>query len=88
MKYTVLRYFTDLQDKGYAYKEGDVYPREGLSPSRDRIEALASGNNKRHIPLIQALPEETEAVSPAEAPAEDSPAEKESKPKRRKKRDD
>ena len=34
--YKVIKYFTDLQDNGFAYKEGDEFPRKGITvlPSR------------------------------------------------------
>ena len=78
MKYTVIKYFTDLQDNNYAYKAGDTYPRKGLSPSGERIEELAGSNNKQHTPLIKAVSEVSEAEKP----------EKSEKPKRKRKGDD
>lgn len=85
MKYTVIRYFTDLQDKNYAYRAGDTYPREGLSPSAERIEELAGSQNKQKTPLIQAIPEAVETAAPAEEPIEEeTPEEQEKKPKRKK----
>ncbi len=50
--YKVIKYFTDLQDKGHAYNEGDVYPRVGLEPSPERIKELSGKKNKRKEPLI------------------------------------
>ena len=88
MKYTVIRYFTDLQDKNYAYRAGDTYPREGLSPSAERIEELASDKNKQKTPLIQAIPEAVETTAPAEEPIEEESPEEEEKPKRKRKRND
>lgn len=51
--YKVIRYFTDLQDDDYIYREGDTYPRKGLKPTADRINELASDKNKRGLPLIK-----------------------------------
>ena len=51
--YKVIRYFTDLQDDDYIYREGDTYPRKGLKPTADRIDELASNRNKRGLPLIK-----------------------------------
>lgn len=51
--YKVIRYFTDLQDDDYIYREGDTYPRKGLKPTADRINELASDRNKRGLPLIK-----------------------------------
>lgn len=57
MKYEVIRYFTDAQDKEHAYHEGDIYPRDGLNPSEQRIKDLMSGNNFQKIGLIKPLKE-------------------------------
>lgn len=50
--YKVIKYFTDLQDNNYPYGVGDVYPREGLSVSDERIKELMSKDNKQGKPLI------------------------------------
>lgn len=55
MKYKVLMYFEDLQDNRYAYHEGDMFPREGLKVSKERIKELSTNANRRKQPLIQAL---------------------------------
>ena len=68
--------FTDLQDKEYAYHVGDIYPREGLSPTDERIAELASSKNRQGVPLIKAVKE-----TPQEETVEE-------KPKRKKKRDE
>lgn len=88
MKYTVIKYFTDLQDNNYVYKAGDTYPRKGLSPSGERIEELAGSQNKQKTPLIQAIPEAVETTAPAEEPIEEESPEEEEKPKRKRKRND
>lgn len=54
IKYRVLRYFNDLQDDSYYYETGSTYPRDGLTPSQNRINELASTNNLQGIPLIEA----------------------------------
>lgn len=51
----VVKYFTDLQDDGYAYNVGDIYPREGLNPSEERIAELSSKQNKQGVPLIKEV---------------------------------
>ena len=51
--YKVIRYFTDLQDNDYPYNEGDIFPREGMTVTKERIEELSSANNKQLRPLIQ-----------------------------------
>lgn len=45
-------YFEDAQDEHRPYKPGDVYPRDGLNPSKQRIKELSSDKNIRGIPLI------------------------------------
>lgn len=89
--YRVIKHFTDLQDKSYAYYEGDEFPRKGLKVSDERLEELSSDKNKRGIPLIEFIeeplpfteaddePEEVEEV--AEAPDQEKP-----KPKRGRKK--
>lgn len=64
MKYRVIKMFTDLQDKEYAYQVGDTYPREGLSPTDERIAELSGSRNKQGKPLIEAIPEEPVAEAP------------------------
>jgi hypothetical protein len=66
--YKVIKYFTDLQDNGYAYNTGDIFPREGLEVSEERFAELASSNNKRRKPLIEEIPEETAEAEPEEKP--------------------
>ena len=51
--YEVIYYFTDLQDNGYPYNAGDMFPRDGLTVSKERLKELSSSNNKRHKPLIK-----------------------------------
>ena len=50
--YRVIEYFTDLQDGGHEYNAGDVFPREGLTVSRDRLAELSGCENKQKRPLI------------------------------------
>ena len=66
--YKVIEYFTDLQDNNFAYNTGDIFPREGLEVSEERIAELASSNNKRRKPLIEEIPEETAEAEPEEKP--------------------
>lgn len=51
--YKVIRYFIDLQDNDYPYNEGDVFPRDGMVVTKERIAELSSSNNKQLRPLIQ-----------------------------------
>ena len=60
--YEVIKRFADLQDGRYVYNVGDVYPREGVKPTKKRISELASDKNKLKTPLIVEIEEiETEA---------------------------
>lgn len=72
--YRVVKFFTDLQDGNNTYNVGDKYPREGYTPSNDRINTLLSSNNKQGTPLIK-FEDEEEAATVAEevTVAEDSP---------------
>ena len=55
MSYRVIHYFTDLQDLDYPYKVGDIFPRQGLSVSEERLKELSSSANKRGMPLIELV---------------------------------
>lgn len=63
MKYRVIKYFTDLQDGGYPYNVGDIFPREGKTVTADRIKELSGTQNKRGIALIEEV--QKAAVKPA-----------------------
>lgn len=75
--YKVIRYFTDLQDKEYAYQVGDTYPRKGLSPTDERIAELSSSQNRQGTPLIEAAEETADEI-------EDPEDKQETKPRKRK----
>ena len=45
--YKVIAYFTDLQDNGHPYHIGDAFPRKGVNVSKERLDELSSGRNKR-----------------------------------------
>lgn len=53
--YIAIEYFTDNQDNSHAYNVGDEYPREGYSPTAERINELASSKNIRKRPVIGKL---------------------------------
>ena len=55
--YKVKRFFTDLQDNYYPYNEGDIFPREGVTVTEDRLNELSSSSNKLGIPLIEKVEE-------------------------------
>ena len=69
--YKVIKAFTDLQDKKYAYSVGDTYPREGITVSERRLEELSSDKNKRHKPLIEKVEEEETFMNLPEEPIEE-----------------
>lgn len=55
-KYVVVyEAFKDLKDEEHLYKKGDIYPREGLKPTKARIKELASKKNKIGEVLIEAI---------------------------------
>ena len=53
--FEVIKYFTDLEDENYAYHVGDKYPREGVEPTEERINALKSKKNARKVALIREI---------------------------------
>lgn len=55
--YKVIKFFTDLQDNDYPYEVNDIYPREGLEVTGERIEELAGNNNLQKEPLIKKVVE-------------------------------
>lgn len=57
-KYKVIVPFRDLQDNNHIYYQGDTFPREGVDVSDERIEELASKNNKRNEVLIKEVEEQ------------------------------
>ena len=56
--FRVKKFFTDLQDNGYAYKVGDEFPHEGHTVSPKRLAELSGSKNKRGIPLIEEIIDE------------------------------
>ena len=53
--YKVVETFADLKDFNYIYNVGDIYPREGMSPTPERIEELSTSKNRLRIPLIKEV---------------------------------
>lgn len=51
----VYKAFKDLEDNNYLYKKGDIYPREGLKPTKKRITELSSNKNKIGEILIEPV---------------------------------
>jgi hypothetical protein len=90
--YKCVVFFSDLHDKSFEYRPGDIFPRSGLKVSKERIEELLSTNNRRGKPLIEKVEEtETEKVPElkdaiVETQIVDTP--KAAKPKRGRKKKD
>lgn len=58
-KYRVINSFKDLEDNKHIYiKNKDIYPREGLEPTKKRIKELTSTKNKIGKVLIEKIEEE------------------------------
>lgn len=55
--YKVIKHFVDLQDKNHPYYVGETYPRKGLGVTKERLDELASNNNKRGEALIEEVKE-------------------------------
>lgn len=50
--------FKDLKDNNHIYRKGDIYPREGLELTKERIKELSSKKNKIGEVLIKKVNEE------------------------------
>ena len=56
--YKVIKHFIDLHDNDHSYNEGDIFPREGVDVSEERLKELAGSDNKQHTPLIELVDED------------------------------
>lgn len=56
--YEVIHYFTDLQDNEYPYNVGDVFPRDELTVSEERLKELSGSQNLQKRPLIKKVEED------------------------------
>lgn len=89
--YKVIRMFTDLQDSNYKYSAGDIFPRKGVNVSDERLSMLSGSENRRGVPLIKRveeqseLPKTEETVKSVEKQVEE--IKPESKPKRGRKKE-
>lgn len=63
--YKVIRYFEDIQDAMHPYNTGDIFPREGMSVSADRLAELSTDRNLQRTPLIEYVPEPDGKLEPA-----------------------
>ena len=66
--YKVIKFFTDLKDHDHVYRVGDIFPRKGLTVSEERFKELSTDQNKRGIPLIEAVAENKPEAEPQEEP--------------------
>lgn len=58
-KYRVINSFKDLEDNNHIYiKDKDIYPREGLEPTKKRIKELTTNKNKIGKVLIEKIEDE------------------------------
>lgn len=55
--YKVIKLFTDLTDGNHTYNVGDIYPRNGVKVSEERIKVLSSSDNLQGQPLIELVEE-------------------------------
>lgn len=62
--YKVICCFTDLQDNKNPYNVGDIFPRDGLSVSEERIKELSGSDNRQRKPLIQLMEDIPEELLP------------------------
>lgn len=60
--YKVIRNFSDLQDQNRVYITGDIFPRDGLKVSEERIAELSSSKNRIREPLIEEISEKLEGT--------------------------
>lgn len=54
MGYVVIESFSDIEDNSHLYIPGDVFPRYGLTVSRERLYELSTNNNKLGRVLIKS----------------------------------
>ena len=57
MGYKVIKSFRDAKNDNYLYRVGDLYPVEGYSPTKARINELSKGKNKYNTIFIEAVDE-------------------------------
>lgn len=55
--YKVISFFMDGEDNRHKYNVGDIYPREGYTPTAERVRGLLGTNNRRGKPMIVEVEE-------------------------------
>ena len=79
--YKVVKDFADAQDNNHIYKIGEVYPREGYTPTTERLAYLSSAKTPIKAPVIVLTGEKPKEV---EMPKEEAkPLKTENKPTKR-----
>lgn len=53
--YRAVTYFVDRLDGNHAYKPGDIFPRQGIEVSEERINQLLTGNNNANLVVIEEV---------------------------------
>lgn len=64
--YKVIKHFIDLHDNDHSYNEGDIFPREGVDVSEERLKELEGSDNKQHTPLIELVEEDSDNTAGAD----------------------
>lgn len=59
----VIKYFVDLQDNNHTYNVGDVFPREGLEVTEERLAELSGSQNKQGVPLVEKVKKATKKTA-------------------------
>lgn len=72
--YKVIKHFIDLHDNDHSYNEGDIFPREGVDVSEERLKELAGSDNKQHTPLIELVEEDPDNTADADTEEKTSKA--------------
>lgn len=54
-KYITVEYFIDTEDERTEYPIGALYPREGYTPSDERVRSFLTGENKKGVALIKPI---------------------------------
>lgn len=68
------KHFIDLHDNDHSYNEGDIFPREGVDVSEERLKELAGSDNKQHTPLIELVEEDPDNTAGADTAEKTSKA--------------
>lgn len=58
--FKVVQTFFDLTDGNMEYHPGDVFPRDGLEVSAERLEQLATSSNRLGCAVIEEVKEQQE----------------------------